>query len=73
MKQYTFNLRVSYERFLPIYQGDIDKIIVKDLTGLTIELAAKHLKPYLTPDGVNGQFKLLVDSRGKFQSLIRIF
>lgn len=72
MNQYIFNLRLSYEQFLPIYQGSVDKIIVRDTSGRTIELSAVHFKPYLTPEGINGQFKLLTSSSGKFHSLVRI-
>ncbi|NRA55376.1 MAG: DUF2835 family protein [Gammaproteobacteria bacterium] len=72
MNQYLFNVRLSYEQLLPIYNGGADKIVVRDFTGRTIELAAKHFKPFLTRQGINGDFKLLTETSGKFHSLTRL-
>ena len=73
MNQYIFNVSLTYNQFLPIYEGAVDKIIVTDTTGRTIELPASHFKPYLTPDGISGKFKLITEKSGKFNSLTRIF
>jgi hypothetical protein len=72
MNQYVFNLKIGYDEFLPIYRGSINKLVVRDVNGRTIELPAAHFKQFLTPQGVNGRFKLLTESSGKFQSLSRL-
>jgi len=72
MNQYVFNVRLNYEQLLPIYNGGADKIVVRDVTGRTIELPAERFKPFLTRQGINGQFRLLTETSGKFYSLTRL-
>jgi len=72
MNQYLFSVRLSYDQLLPIYNGGADKIVVRDVTGRTIELPADRFKPFLTREGINGHFRLLTESSGKFYSLTRL-
>lgn len=72
MQTYYFSAYLSYDEFLPFYQGRIDKMQVTDSRGRKIQLPAEHFRRFLTPDGISGHFKLEVSSQGKFISLIRI-
>ncbi|MDP2560373.1 DUF2835 domain-containing protein [Psychrobium sp. 1_MG-2023] len=72
MKKYYFNMALSYDRFLPVYQGAVNKVQVTDRQGLKIELPAEHFKPFLTRDGIYGNFELVTSGQGKFISLNRI-
>jgi len=69
---YYFNAYLTYEQFLPFYQGKIKKIQVIDVKGRKIQLPAEHFRPFLTPDGISGEFALKVTPEGKFISLVRI-
>jgi len=69
---YYFSAYLTYEQFLPIYQGKIDKLQVRDKQGRKIVLPAEHFRPFLTPSGISGDFVLIVSDHGKFISLERI-
>ena len=72
MKKYYFSMALSYERYLPFYQGVVKKIQVKDSANRTIELPAEHFRSFVTRDGIHGDFELCTDNVGKFISLQRI-
>ena len=72
MATYYFNATLSYEQYLPFYQGSIKTIQVRDTHGRTIDLPAEHFRQFLTRDGISGFFELMVDQQGKFIWLKRI-
>lgn len=72
MNSYRFSVAMSYDQFLPFYQGIVDQVLVTDIHGRKIQLHGKHFKPFLTPNGISGFFELKVASTGKFISLQRI-
>ncbi|QDE31476.1 MULTISPECIES: DUF2835 domain-containing protein [Shewanella] len=67
-----FSLNVSYEAFLPYYQGFAEKVQVRDHHGRILHINGKYFRPYLTPQGINGQFKLVLNSEGNFKSLNKL-
>ncbi|QYK14642.1 DUF2835 domain-containing protein [Shewanella rhizosphaerae] len=69
MMIYTFPMQVSYQEFLNYYQGSIDKIEVKDSSGKTLWIHARHFRPFLTTSGIRGYFRLQLDDQGKLVSL----
>lgn len=73
MNKYYFSINLSYERFLPFYQGIVDTVQVVDDANRRIDLPAKHFRQYLTRDGIVGRFELITQSDGKFIALNRIF
>lgn len=73
MNKYYFSINLSYERFLPFYQGAVDTVQVVDDANRRIDLPAKHFRQYLTRDGIVGRFELITQSDGKFIALNRIF
>jgi len=68
---YYFSAYLTYEQFLPFYQGKIKKMQVVDNKGRKIQFPAEHFRSFLTPDGISGSFALKVSSQGKFISLVR--
>ncbi|MCG7529792.1 DUF2835 domain-containing protein [Psychrobium sp. MM17-31] len=73
MNKYYFSINLSYERFLPFYQGVVDTVQVVDDANRRIDLPAKHFRQYLTRDGIVGRFELITQTDGKFIALNRIF
>ncbi len=71
MKKYYFSMALSYERYLPFYQGLVQTIQVKDSLNRRIDLPAEHFRSFVTRDGIHGKFELSTDDNGKFISLIR--
>ena len=62
-------MHLSYERFLPVYQGQVNTIQVTDDFKRRIDLPAEHFKKFLTREGIVGRFELVVQSNGKFVEL----
>jgi len=67
-----FSLNISYEEFLPYYQGVAEKVQVRDHRGYILHINGKYFRPYLTPQGVHGQFKLVLNPQGIFKSLNKL-
>jgi len=66
-------MALSYERFLPFYQGQIKTLQVTDDMRRRIDIPAEHFRQFLTPDGLAGRFQLTIQKDGKFVSLQRIY
>lgn len=64
-----FNLNLSYQDFLPYYQGLADKIAVRERQGRFLWINGRHFRRFLTKNGIHGQFKLVLDDKGHFVSL----
>ncbi len=73
MNKYYFNMALSYERFLPVYQGQVKTLQVTDDFKRRIDIPAEHFRQFLTRDGLSGRFELTVQNDGKFISLNRIY
>lgn len=72
IKTYKFNLNISYDDLLALYQGVVKKLVVKSDSGLIIELDANHLRAYTTRSGIRGRFELTTSSDNKFISIKKI-
>jgi hypothetical protein len=71
-KQYHFSLRISAADYLRYYQGGAQSVIVNTQQGLKVKFPASALRPYVTKDGVRGQFVLLTDEYNKMLELRRL-
>jgi hypothetical protein len=72
MNKYYFSVNLSYERFLPFYQGAIQTLQVTDDYKRRIDIPAKHFRKHLSREGVVGRFELITQKNGKFIALHRI-
>ncbi|ESE41125.1 hypothetical protein SHD_2330 [Shewanella decolorationis S12] len=64
-----FKLTLSYQDFLPYYQGLADKVEVRERQGRILWINGRHFRRFLTENGIHGQFKLVLDDKGQFVSL----
>ena len=71
-KQYHFNLRISAADYLRYYQGSAQSVVVTTHQGLRVKFPASALRPYVTKEGISGQFALLTDDDNKMLELRRI-
>ncbi|WP_131913476.1 DUF2835 family protein [Celerinatantimonas diazotrophica] len=72
MKYYRFNISVSYEEFLQVYQGSARYLVIETDEGLTIKTNASNFLPFVSQLGIRGYFCLITDDLNKFHSLERI-
>lgn len=66
-------MNISYDRFLPFYQGMIEIVQVVDDADRRIDIPARHFRSFLTRDGIVGRFELVTQVDGKFIALNRIY
>lgn len=67
-----FSLNLSADRYLSHYQGHAKSVSVMADDGRRIEFPANALRPFVTKDGVQGHFELLIDGNNRLQRLIRL-
>lgn len=67
-----FKLNISASDFRAYYEGIAQTVSVLAHTGQRLELAARHLQPYLLHDGIHGEFELVIDDHNRFVSLKKI-
>ncbi|TVL04126.1 hypothetical protein AYI82_18980 [Shewanella algae] len=67
--EYYFRLNLSYQDFLPYYQGIAENVEVREKGGKILWINGRRLRPFLTADGIHGEFHLRLDRDGKFISL----
>ncbi|MDN5368775.1 MAG: hypothetical protein PWP74_83 [Shewanella sp.] len=70
--EFYFRLNLSFEEFKPYYQGMAEAVQVRDVHGKILQINGRHFRQFLSADGIHGQFKLVVDRQGNFQSITRI-
>ncbi len=71
MKQYYFNVSISYQEFERVYRGGARSVLVTDHTGKRIQIPALRFLPFLEPAGIVGRFVLTTDEQNKFVSLTK--
>ena len=67
-----FCLNLSAERYLQFYQGRASRVSVTSVDGRRIEFPANALRPFVTSQGVQGEFRLLIDENNRLLRLERI-
>jgi hypothetical protein len=67
-----FRLNLSAEHYLRFYQGRAGRVSVIAQDGRRIEFPANALRPFVTRQGVQGNFHLIVDDNNRLMRLERI-
>lgn len=67
-----FDIALSAQSLLAVYQGRASRVIVKSRDGQRVNLPAHHLRPFLTHDGVYGSFVLEFSATGELLSLRKV-
>ncbi len=67
-----FSLQISYEQYLRVYQGTAKNISVVADDGRRIAFPAGKVQSFLTRDGINGYFEMVINSENKFIELIKL-
>ena len=70
--QVQFYLKLTKEEFLAYYQGYKMFVRVRTHQGFIIQFQAKHLRQWVTLDGVEGEFEIIFDKGKQFVSLKKL-
>lgn len=72
IQTYLFSLQLSHREIAPYYQGAARDISVRSTTGQQLRFAARHIRPFLTPEGIHGWFQLTTDEQHRFKSIEKL-
>ena len=67
----VIGLNIDSEELLKLYRGSAREVVARSLDGQNIRFPAEALKPFVTHNGVQGQFALVVDASNKLVDLRR--
>ena len=62
----------SADRLLAMYRGDVKYLVVRARSGLTLQLPLSNFRPYVSDQGLLGNFRVRVDENNKIETLIRL-
>lgn len=71
-REIRFALSLSREDYLRYYQGVARHVVVRSHDGLQVQFPARLLRPFVTHQGVLGEFRLLLDDANKMLDLQRL-
>lgn len=69
---YRFSLKLNRSEIARYYQGDSREVCVRADNGQRLRFAARHLRPFLCDDGIQGSFLLTTDKNNRFKSLSKL-
>lgn len=72
MPNLVLDIALPAERFLAVYQGHANRVLIRSREGRSVSLPAHHLKPFLTHQGIYGVFQLEFAEGGQLLGLRRL-
>lgn len=71
MSAISVSLVISADEYLKLYQGVAKSVFAKSASGETVRFPATILQPFVTREGVKGNFIIEFDNNNKFKSIKR--
>lgn len=72
MAHLVLDIALPADRFLAVYQGRANRVLIRSREGRSVSLPAHHLKPFLTHEGIYGTFQLEFAEGGQLLGLRRL-
>lgn len=72
MKEIRLRLHISAEALLAYYRGDAGQVIATAVDGTRVQFPAHALRPYVTRDGVRGEFLLRCDRNNRLLGMQKL-
>jgi hypothetical protein len=69
MPSLVLDIALPAERFLAVYQGRANRVLLYSRDGRKVSLPAHHLRPFLRRDGIHGVFELEFSAAGELLDL----
>lgn len=69
---YIFRLAISPTDVLRFYEGRVDAVSVVTEQGQRLQFPFHHLKPFVSQIGIQGRFRVTIDSLNKISRIERI-
>lgn len=65
-------LLISADEYLRVYRGTARTVVAQSLDGRTIHFPVNLLQPFVTRDGVSGEFTIYFDEQRKFLRIEKV-
>ncbi|MFT4807054.1 MAG: hypothetical protein ACI9LX_000370 [Paraglaciecola sp.] len=72
MQTFYFTLSLKYDLCERLYIPGINSVIIKDDNGISIQLPVRNLRLHVSPIGIKGRFRLMIDENNKIMSFEKI-
>jgi len=72
MPEYRFRLAIPAQKYLAYYEGSVHAVVVTLANGQHLQFPAESLRPFVSREGVYGEFVLRVDANNKLQGIERV-
>ena len=72
MDEIRFYLNIDYDEYLRYYQGSAEAVLVTSHDGRRLRFPANVLRPFVTRQGVLGEFALAYDDESRFKGIRRL-
>ncbi|WP_084632273.1 DUF2835 domain-containing protein [Oceanospirillum maris] len=72
MAEVIVSLSLSADKYLEYYRGSVSRVITYDTLGRRVQLPASVFRPFVTPQGIQGVFRVRFGPGNKFQNIERV-
>jgi hypothetical protein len=72
MQTIRFHLSIPPDEWLRYYRGEATKVVTYASDGRTVQLPASSLRPFVTGEGIYGEFVMRIDDNNKLIDMKRI-
>ena len=69
MPNFEFDMALSAQQMMSIYEGQARFILVESLQGSKLQLPAANFRAYVRADGITGRFSVEIDHNNKILAL----
>jgi len=70
--EFRFSLKITRQDYLRYYQGNARTVLVHTHDGRRVQFPASALRPFVSHEGIEGEFILTINDQHKLQGLRRL-
>ena len=71
-QEIRFALCLSRQEYLRYYQGEARDVVVRSHDGRRVQFPARLLRPFVNHQGVQGEFRLVLDEANRLLDMQRL-
>ena len=72
MTTYYFSIKANYQTCEALYLSTSNVVVIRAESGERVQLPSLNLRPFVTKEGINGRFRLMITSENKVHSFERV-
>ena len=72
MPEIRVSLSISSDKYLAFYKGVADTVVARAADGRKVRFPARVLRPFLTHDGIDGEFEIQFNDHHKFTGIRKL-